>query len=357
MSSTSDAILHWLEKAGAKKIRVSSDNAVSCCPFHRDSTPSFAMHVETGVYVCYSASCGASGSFVRFLHDAFGMSWLQAIQEAENVLGASISDAPLELPSYDDRRRKGDAGAPKETKNQSTWLMAYDICPVYMLERGFDKKILKAWSIGFDKISGRVTIPIMDSSGRLLGFTKRATASDDGGAKYLHVAVGNDREGFDVKSVLFGEHMFSTNEAAIITEGHLDAMAAHQLRKGAGDVACLSTMGSKVTELQLEAISKYRTLHLVPDADSAGEYWAHKILNYLVPTLLDRKVFVGAGYNVEAKDLAELMQRGGSLDDVRFTTAEQFLIGGKRARRKLPNQSSVDMPEVWYTKRVSGHAH
>jgi DNA primase len=353
MSSTSDAILHWLEKAGAKKIRVSSDNAVSCCPFHRDSTPSFAMHVETGVYVCYSASCGASGSFVRFLHDAFNMSWLQAIQEAENVLGATSIDSPLELPSYDDRRRKTDA--PKEVKNQSTWLMAYDICPTYMLERGFEKKILKAWSIGFDKANRRVTIPIMDSSGRLLGFTKRSTTLDDVQAKYLHVAVGNDKEGFDVKSVLFGEHMFSTKEAAIVTEGHLDAMAAHQLRGGANDVACLSTMGSKVTDAQLNALAKYKTLYLVPDADSAGKYWTSKILEFLVPTLLDRKVFVGTV--VGFKDAAELMQRGGTLGDIRYVTAEEFLIGGKRERRKLPAKGPVVMPEVWYTKRVSSHTH
>jgi DNA primase len=309
------------------------------------------MHVETGVYVCYSASCGVSGSFARFLHDAFNMSWLQAIQEAENVLGATSIDSPLELPSYDDRRRKTDA--PKEVKNQSTWLMAYDLCPTYMLDRGFDKKILKAWSIGFDKINNRVTIPIMDPSGRLLGFTKRAAASEDGGAKYLHVAVGNDKEGFDVKSVLFGEHMFSSR-TAIVTEGHLDAMAVHQLRGGASDVACLSTMGSKVTELQLAALLKYKTLYLLQDSDSAGKYWTSKILESLVPTLLDREVFVGTV--VGFKDAAELMQRGGTLSDIRYVTAEEFLIGGKRERRKLPAKGPVVVPEVWYTKRVSSHA-
>lgn len=46
--------------------------AIGCCPFHGDNTPSFAMHMHSGGYVCHATSCGERGgdivSFVGALH-------------------------------------------------------------------------------------------------------------------------------------------------------------------------------------------------------------------------------------------------------------------------------------------------
>lgn len=58
--------------------------AWSCCPFHDDHHPSFAMNVETGWYCCNASHCGATGSsivsFVRDLHETDTRGALQFLE-------------------------------------------------------------------------------------------------------------------------------------------------------------------------------------------------------------------------------------------------------------------------------------
>jgi DNA primase len=330
--SQSEPIIEWLERAGAKKIRVRGDNAVCCCPFHKDQTPSFAMHVVTGLYVCYSASCGVTGNFARFLHDALDMPWQRALEESELLIGSSpVPGEALELPTYESRRKKA-AGEIPVVKNQSKWLAAYDICPTYMLKRGFKKSTLKAWSIGYDKANKAVTIPVFDAMGGLIGFTRRDT-TDTWESKYLHGSADNIRAGFDIKKILFGEHMFRSTTKAVVTEGTLDPIAAHQLLGGGQEWACLSTSGSAVSNEQKGLLKKYKTMLLVPDGDKDGFKWTHNILKSMQGDMLDRRIEVVTSYSRDyCKDMADLMKNGGAFEEVLSVPAELWVVGGRDGR-------------------------
>ena len=46
--------------------RVSAKGELSTtCPFHPDTSPSFSVNVDTGLFLCRSASCGVRGGFYR----------------------------------------------------------------------------------------------------------------------------------------------------------------------------------------------------------------------------------------------------------------------------------------------------
>lgn len=324
----SDQIISWLERAGAKKIRARGENIVCCCPFHNDKLPSFAIHSRTGLYVCYSAGCGASGNFVRFLREMFDMTWMKAFEIAESVVEtpADFEDEDLLLPEYGERRHRDKEALPL-IQNASMWLAAYNLCPQYMLDRGFKKHILKAWSIGYDMEHRAVTIPVFHPSGGLVGFTRRDTTGR-APEKYLHGSAENPRCGFPKARILYGQHMFRS-DSAVVTEGSLDPIAMHQML-GHNGCACLSTMGSRVSDDQKGELRKYHRLILLRDMDADGEHWARSILTSLIEVMSDCEIYVATSYTLGAcKDVTDLMSAGGGVDDIRVDRADLWLVGSR----------------------------
>src|SRR3954462_192935 len=72
----------------------------ACCPFHNEKTPSFTINDEKGFYHCFG--CGAHGDAIRFLTDARGLQFMDAVKELADAAG-------LELPARAPRAR-GRAG-------------------------------------------------------------------------------------------------------------------------------------------------------------------------------------------------------------------------------------------------------
>ena len=60
------------------------DWAVGCCPFHGDKNPSFAMHMQSGGYICHATSCGErGGDIVGFVSALQGVTRRGAIHWLE----------------------------------------------------------------------------------------------------------------------------------------------------------------------------------------------------------------------------------------------------------------------------------
>ena len=74
----------------------------ACCPFHSEKTPSFTVNDEKGFYHCFG--CGAHGDAIRFLTDARGLPFMDAVKELAGKAG-------MEVPAADPRAaRAGRAG-------------------------------------------------------------------------------------------------------------------------------------------------------------------------------------------------------------------------------------------------------
>src|SRR4029078_12059080 len=69
----------------------------ACCPFHNEKTPSFTINDEKGFDHCFG--CGAHGDAIRFLTDARGLPFMDAVKEL-------AGDARLEVPAQDPRMRE-----------------------------------------------------------------------------------------------------------------------------------------------------------------------------------------------------------------------------------------------------------
>ncbi len=69
----------------------------ACCPFHNEKTPSFTINDDKGFYHCFG--CGAHGDAIRFLTDARGLPFMEAVKELAGKAG-------MEVPAPDPRSRE-----------------------------------------------------------------------------------------------------------------------------------------------------------------------------------------------------------------------------------------------------------
>ncbi len=310
---SAEKIQKWLEMAGATRIRESGDNLVSTCPFHsagKSTEPNFAINAQTGLFICYSANCGVSGNIVRFLTECLGWSSSKALEEGKEISSIFYEENDEEsiiemigLPAYEDRRKKEEKG--RGTKDEAI-LGAYRFCPRYMTGRGFDPRVLLALEIGYDTETDRVTIPVRDEEGRLVGFSKRAVVPDVRD-KFLHLH-------FNKSEVLYGAYLlkngyFLNPDEVWVTEGQFDTLALAQVYER--QVASVSTMGSRVSKVQVGMISKFSKVVLAFDNPATDEDGLRTTIR-VGDALLEkghRDVWVADQFPDGVKDPGDLIKR------------------------------------------------
>lgn len=333
------ALEKWLQRAGAKRIRPSGEgHVVATCPFHDDTVdsatgrqfsvarPTFSMNMRTGAWLCYAATCGAAGNLISLLMDGCGLSFKKAVEEANLALDGDgreeADDATEYMPDYDKRRSK----AVRDDQNtHERDLVLFHRCPKYLRERGFDKSVLANWEVGFDPTKRRVTIPVRDAEGHLVGFSRRATVDGDN-PKYLHL-------GFSKGSLLYGLHKVRRRRVAVPMEGQLDVIAFDQLAPD-GDWSPVSTMGALVSDRQVRLLSTFDKVVMAFDNDEGGWKATYRVGDELLETMPPNSVFVADEFPRGCKDVGEILEKGKDIsrlltkykpyDDYRLETLDRW---------------------------------
>lgn len=241
-----------LPALGVKIHNVSHMNATFLCPFHKEHKPSARMSTETTAWLCNG--CGEKGrNAVSFLAKIRQFNMSEAKRVLEERYGGSLS-APIDDLESEVRRNLEKREIEPEvrvTPNEG-WIKDFmravyapEVWPdgvppgvfgsfEYMRGRGFSDEILLGWQIGYDWISDRVTIPIRDANGQLVGFKGRAWKSDHI-PKYLVLGDAPNRQqryGFQTyrkSEFVFGLDRCDAAPATIIVvEGELNVLAMYQ---------------------------------------------------------------------------------------------------------------------------------
>lgn len=152
--------------------RSGPENIVATCPFHTgrdgrpESNPSFAMNLGNGLYFCFS--CNERGNLQTFLREV-GVSRVIIDRHYKRLID--------QLSTY--RPKKLDPLRPKvfsvDPLPEST-LGLFDACPLSLVKEGFDESLLQKHDIGFDATNQRITFPLRDLDGKLVGISGRTVA-------------------------------------------------------------------------------------------------------------------------------------------------------------------------------------
>jgi DNA primase len=136
---------------------------------------------------------------------------------------------------------------------------------------GIDREVLAAAGLlssrGGERFSGRITFPISDRRGRIVGFGARALG--DAQPKYLN---SPETEIFNKRDLLYGFPQVSEairrERAVIIVEGYTDVLMLYQR----GIKNAVATLGTATTPSHLRILSGYADkFYVLFDPDTAGE--------------------------------------------------------------------------------------
>ena len=288
----------------------------ACCPFHNEKTPSFTINDEKGFYHCFG--CGAHGDAIRFLTDARGLPFMDAVKEL-------ASKAGLDVPAPDPQARE-------RAERTSTLTDVMAACQQwfaeqlggiegaeareYLAKRGIGPATVARFGIGlapegrnklkaalsslgedklvetgmlikpdegetYDRFRGRLMIPIRDARGRVIAFGGRILGA--GEPKYLN---SPDTPLFDKGRTLYNLDLASpaTRSARrlIVVEGYMDVIALAR----AGISEAVAPNGTAVTEAQLERMWRLDPNPILCfDGDSAGQKAAVRAATRALPHL------------------------------------------------------------------------
>ena len=251
------------------------------CPFHDEKSPSFHVTPSKGFFHCFG--CQTSGDVISFVMKMDHLSFTETIERLADRMGyqlryeeGNFTPAPAGNRS---RLIAANGLAAKFYQDQLNTSPTAAHARELMTKRGFDKSACEMFGVGYapdewdgltkflraegftideletaglskmgqrgpiDKFRNRLTWPIRDISGDVVGFGARKLASDeeDQGPKYLNTS---ETPIYKKSQVLYGLDMakkeIAKKRQVVIVEGYTDVMAA-QL---AGITTAVATCGT-----------------------------------------------------------------------------------------------------------------
>lgn len=271
-------------------------------PFTSEKTPSFFVSPDKQIWHDFSSNKG--GDVFSFIMEVEGLDFRASLEYLAHKAGVDLSIF--------------DSGGSRElSKLKKRLLEAHNLAASYYQQslvknqhamdyvfkvRGLSKQIVQDFKIGYapdsvnaltqflskkgftkqelsksglvnrfggDLFRGRMMISLMDTTGKIIGFTGRIISDNIKNApKYLNTSQTFI---YDKSRHVFGlsqaKEAIRNKKFVVIVEGNLDVISSHQV-----DIKnVVATAGTAITEFHLKAISRLTNdIRLAFDSDSAG---------------------------------------------------------------------------------------
>ena len=321
------------------------------CPFHDEKSPSFHVTPSKGFWYCFG--CGEGGDVIGFLQKIEHLNFTEVVEKLAGKYNIQLR--------YDETFNKSGSNTGQRTRLVEANKIASDFFSQnlnspeaetgrkFLTERGFDKNAALKFGVGYalkgwdsltnhlkqkgfteneltlaglsvagqrgvyDRFRGRLTWPIRDASGDVVGFGARRLYEDDQGPKYLNTP---ETPAYKKSQVLYGIDLarkdIATTKQAVIVEGYTDVMACHL----AGVTTAVATCGTAFGEDHARVLRRFLMdqeqlrgeVIYTFDGDEAGRKAALKAFN------LDQSFVAQTFVAVESSGLdpCELRQKSGN---------------------------------------------
>jgi len=288
-----------IAKNHLRLVKIKSEFISAACPFHKggmERSPSFWINRENGSWGCFTCSVGNSD--LRVLLRELGIHSSRAEAEIDEARKEAKKSFAVDQAK---KKKKARASFKGTHVLPDALLGVFDFAPVSLLEAGYPEELLYEHDIGFDKRFDRITFPVRDVFGNIVGISGR-TVIPGVSPKYLFYSGMREIDGrtvkgelgdwypsysnSDVRNHLYRGHLVydrvykdNSGEAQIIlVEGFKAAlwMVKH------GWLNTVATMGTKMTHAQERIIRKMgATVFVFTDNNDPGLEAAHRICRRL----------------------------------------------------------------------------
>jgi DNA primase len=282
------------------------------CPFHDERSPSFSVDAAKKVYHCFG--CGEGGDLFKFVEQTENVDFTEALEILAQRSGIELQREQEDPDAA--RKRQEHERLMELLARTSAFYERYlweskeaEVARTYLAQRGLSEATLRAFGVGYapsawdtvlmssqrsgfkarelydaglvtrsgpdatgrvyDRFRARITFPLADSRGRILGFGARTLQKAKNVPKYLNTA---ETQIFHKGRIVYAAHMARASAAkagaVIVCEGYTDVLAMHQ----AGVTNVVASMGTALTEDQVATLGRLApTVQLALDADDAGQ--------------------------------------------------------------------------------------
>jgi len=333
--------------SGYLKLQKAGMNFKARCPFHNEKTPSFVVSPERQVWHCFG--CSKGGDIFSFIQDIEGVEFTEALR----ILAAK---AGIELESFnpavqDDKARLCEIceAATKFFEKQFLSSIGKQALE-YLKDRGVTDSTIQEFRLGFapndwnalgtflkncgyseseivdaglaikrndgsgiyDRFRSRITFPIFDLNGQVVGFTGRifaesseALAKEEGQAKYINTPQTRI---YDKGRILYGLNKAKMDikqaDQCVLVEGNMDVLMSYQ----AGVKNVVASSGTALTPGHLTLLHRYTTnLDFCFDTDQAGAMATRRGIGLALSQSFNIKVI--EINDKECKDPADLVKK------------------------------------------------
>lgn len=333
-----------IQKAGA--------NWKALCPFHHEKSPSFMINEEKQIWHCFG--CGKGGDIFGFLMEIEGVEFRESLKILAERAGVELPKFSRGQIQIADNRKKTLEILELATKFYEKQLwdgMGKEKILPYLRSRGLNDNSIREFRLGYapngwdnilkflaskgysaedvartgllvtknevrgskfkiqgggyyDRFRDRITFPIMDVMGQVVGFSARvAPGGDESQAKYVNTP---ETDVYHKSRVLYGinraKQEIKNENSVIIVEGNMDVIAAHQ----AGIRNAVAVSGTALTSEQVDIVKRYTNkIKMLFDMDNAGEKATERSAEICFQKDVDVSVITLAG----GKDASEIVQK------------------------------------------------
>lgn len=305
------------------------------CPFHSEKTPSFYLNADKQVWHCHG--CGAGGDLIKFVERYENVDFSIALRMLATRAGVVLPE------SAGAQRRRSEREAIYEANAVAQHFFADALrrdkrALTYVHERGVRDETAGVFGIGYapdaweglvraleragvdmqlaeraglirqktgyyDFFRNRLMFPIYNLTGEVMAFGGRALGDET--PKYLNTPnTAAYTKGNHVYGLQLARKAAAADDALIVVEGYLDAIALHQ----AGFGNAVASLGTAFTPEQARELRRVASrLYLCFDGDAAGQAATARSIDMLVEEGLAVRIVALPG----GKDPDEIIADGG----------------------------------------------
>ncbi len=296
-------------------------NYFGLCPFHQENTPSFSVDPTKQIYYCFG--CHKGGNAISFLMEYEKMSFPEAVKYLAEKAKISLPNV-----SESDRTAREKEALYYANKFAAEFYYKNLMSPAgknaltYLEKRGLGKDIIRKFGLGFslsewdglikhaqkkgvsldslhkggliikkdngrqyDRFRGRVMVPIISLTKKVVGFGGRIIIDDEKAPKYIN---SPETAIYQKGKMLFGLYQtrdfIREQDQAIFVEGYTDLLSLY--KNNIKNI--VATSGTALTIQQAQLIKRYtNNIILLYDSDSAGSAAAMRGADIFLSTGLE----------------------------------------------------------------------
>lgn len=282
-------------------------NYMGLCPFHNEKTPSFSVSPRRNF--CYCFSCHKGGSPVNFIMEKEGVSYHDALLHLAKKYGIKVEEREL---TDEERQAATEREGLMIAAQRAMQIMENDLTQTqegqdiglsYLYGRGITEQAIRKFHLGYaldsgnyltslmqregyetdklrtlgltglsqsgnlyDKYRGRVIFPILNSSGKVVGFGGRDLKG--GPAKYVNSPESVlYRKNLELYGIFQAKSEIVRQDRCYLVEGYFDVISMWQ----SGIQNVVASSGTALTDGQINMIHRFtNNITLLYDGDSAG---------------------------------------------------------------------------------------